>query len=101
MTATTTGSPDHAGTALGEDALAALRQTVRGRVAVAGSEDYEQARTVWNGMIDRRPAVAVRCAGAADVLRSIQFAREKDLKLAVRGGGHNIAANAVCDCGMQ
>ena len=101
MTATTTGSPDHAGTALGEDALAALRQTVRGRVAVAGSEDYEQARTVWNGMIDRRPAVAVRCAGAADVLRSIQFAREKDLRLAVRGGGHNIAGNAVCAGGLQ
>src|SRR5205823_50714 len=86
---------------LSQEALTALQQTVRGRVAVAGSDDYEQARTVWNAMIDRHPAVVVRCAGAADVLRAIRFARENDLVLAVRGGGHNIAGNAVCDGGLE
>jgi FAD/FMN-containing dehydrogenase len=88
-------------TKLDNEALQALRQTVRGRVAVAGSEDYEQARTVWNGMIDRHPAVVVRCAGAADVLAAIRFARDNDILLAVRGAGHNIAGNAVCDDGVE
>ncbi|RYF18033.1 MAG: FAD-binding oxidoreductase [Comamonadaceae bacterium] len=101
MTQAMSGSQTRAGAVLGEAALGQLRQTIRGRVAVAGSQDYEEARTVWNGMIDRHPAVAVRCAGVADVLRAIQFARDNDLVLAVRGGGHNIAGNAVCDGGLQ
>lgn len=101
MTQAMSGSQTRAGAELGEAALGQLRQTIRGRVAVAGSQDYEEARTVWNGMIDRHPAVAVRCAGVADVLRAIQFARDNDLVLAVRGGGHNIAGNAVCDGGLQ
>jgi FAD/FMN-containing dehydrogenase len=88
-------------TSLSQESLAALQQSVRGRVAVAGSEDYEQARTVWNAMIDRRPAVVVRCAGAADVMQAIRFARDNDLVLAVRGGGHNIAGNAVCEGGLE
>jgi FAD/FMN-containing dehydrogenase len=78
-----------------------LQQGLRGRLAVPGSEDYEQARTIWNAMIDRRPSLAVRCAGAADVIRTVRFARENDLLLAVRGGGHNIAGNAVCEGGLQ
>lgn len=88
-------------TSLSDEALSALQQSVRGRVAVAGSDDYEQARTVWNAMIDRHPAVVVRCAGAADVMRAIRFARDNDLVLSVRGGGHNIAGNAVCDGGLE
>jgi FAD/FMN-containing dehydrogenase len=84
-----------------KEAIEMLRQSVRGRVALVGSEDYEQARTVWNGMIDRHPAIVVRCAGAADVLCAIRFASEHDLVLAVRGGGHNIAGNAVCDGGLE
>jgi FAD/FMN-containing dehydrogenase len=94
-------SPAGAGAAVGEEALNALRQSIRGRVAVPGSEDYEQARTVWNAMIDRHPAVSVRCAGAADVIQAIRFAREQDLALAVKGAGHNIAGSGVCEGGLQ
>lgn len=101
MTQPSSGTQAPTGASLDKEALAALQQGVRGKVAVAGSPDYDEARTVWNAMIDRHPAVAVRCAGAADVVRSIQFAREKDLVLAVRGGGHNIAGNAVCDGGLE
>jgi FAD/FMN-containing dehydrogenase len=100
MAASTSGSGAQRAT-FGEETLAALRQGVRGRVALPGSEDYEQARTIWNGMIDRHPAIVVRCAGAADVRRAIQFARDNDLAIAVRGGGHNIAGDAVGDGGLQ
>jgi FAD/FMN-containing dehydrogenase len=86
---------------LTEEKLNAFQQSLRGRLAQPGSEDYEQARTIWNAMIDRKPALAVRCAGAADVIRAVNFARDNDLVVAVRGGGHNIAGNAVCDGGLQ
>lgn len=90
-----------AGAQLSDETLSAFQQGLRGRLASPGSEDYDQARTVWNAMIDRRPALAVRCAGAADVVRAVRFARDNDLLLAVRGGGHNIAGNAVCEGGLQ
>src|SRR2546425_13062115 len=61
---------------------------------------YEEARRVWNAMIDRRPAVIVRCKDADDVIQSIAFARDHGFVLAVRGGGHNASANAVCDEGL-
>jgi FAD/FMN-containing dehydrogenase len=81
-------------------AVDALGADLRGKAILPGQAGYDQARTVWNAMIDRKPAVVVRCLGAADVVRSIRFAREHDLALAVRGGGHNIAGNAVCDGGL-
>jgi FAD/FMN-containing dehydrogenase len=72
----------------------------RGTVLQPGDEGYDEARQVWNGMIDRRPAVIARCAGVADVRDAVAFAREQGLSPAVRGGGHHIAGNAVCDDGI-
>jgi FAD/FMN-containing dehydrogenase len=65
-----------------------------------GSADYEEARRVFNKMIDKKPAVIVRCGGVADVLRAVRFARDHDLLVAVRGGGHNAAGFATCDGGL-
>lgn len=64
-------------------------------------EAYDQARSVWNAMIDRRPGLIIRCAGAADVREAVRFARDNRLLVAVRGGGHNIAGSAVCDGGLM
>ncbi|ELZ81200.1 FAD/FMN-dependent dehydrogenase [Haloferax gibbonsii ATCC 33959] len=74
--------------------------SLRGPVLRPEDAEYDEARAVWNGMIDRRPSLIVRCAGVADVVRSVNYARENDLVVAVRGGGHNVAGTAVCDDGI-
>jgi FAD/FMN-containing dehydrogenase len=79
------------------DAFAA---DLRGEVLRAGDEGYDAARAIWNGLIDRRPALIVRCAGAADAVAAVNFAREHGLLLSVKGGGHNVAGNAVNDGGL-
>jgi|SRR5829696_3677097 len=73
---------------------------LRGELLRPGDPDYEEARLVWNDLIDKRPALIARCAGVGDVIDSVNFARENDLLMAVRGGGHNVAGNAVCDGGL-
>jgi FAD/FMN-containing dehydrogenase len=77
-----------------------LIHSMRGDVLLPDDPRYEEARTIWNAMIDRTPALIARCAGAADVREALAFARDQDLPLAVRGGGHNIAGNAVCNDGV-
>jgi len=77
--------------------VAALKAGLKGRLISPEEPDYEAARRVWNGAIDRRPALIVRAAEAADVVRAVGFAREKGLLMTVRGGGHNVAGNAVAD----
>jgi FAD/FMN-containing dehydrogenase len=84
-----------------KEAVDQFRSTLRGPLLRPDDPGYDQARSIWNAMIDRRPALIVRCAGVADVMRAVAFAREHDVLLAVRGGGHNIAGNAVCDGGLM
>jgi FAD/FMN-containing dehydrogenase len=78
-----------------------LRTCFRGALLRPGEEGYDEARRVWNGAIDRRPALIARCAGADDVVEAIRFARERDLVVSVRGGGHSVAGHAVCDGGVM
>ena len=82
------------------DRLREFSARFRGDLLRPGSEGYEAARVVWNGMIDRRPACIARCRSVDDVQAAIRFARDNDLPIAIRGGGHNAAGLAVCDGGM-
>ena len=81
-------------------AIARLRATVRGRVLTSVDDDYDAARRVWNGMIDKRPLLIVQAADVADVAPTIAFAHETGLPLAIRGGGHNVAGNGTVDDGI-
>ena len=101
MTTVTFERSDGASWAPTPDALESLRSQLRGTLCLPGEPGYEQARTIWNAMIDRHPAAIIRAAGAADVMRAVNVAREHQLVLAVRGGGHNVAGNAVCDGGLM
>ena len=78
-----------------------LKQRLDGTVILPGDPTYDEARSIWNGMIDRRPAVIVRCRTEADVMQAVAYARENQLAVSIRGGGHNIAGHAVCDDGVM
>jgi len=78
-----------------------LTPAVKGTVVQPGDSTYDAVRAIWNAMIDRRPAVIVRCADAADVAAAIGFARERGLEISIRGGGHNIAGTSVCEGGVM
>jgi FAD binding domain/Berberine and berberine like len=82
------------------NAVRALAETFAGQLVLPGDADYDSARAVWNGMVDRRPAVVARPAAADDVATAIRFAREHDLPLAVKGGGHSIPGLSTCDDGV-
>ena len=83
-----------------KEAYRNLSAKFRGSVITTGSDEYEVARRVYNGMIDRRPEAIVRCADVADVVTAVNFARDEDVAVAVRGGGHNGAGLGVCDRGL-
>jgi FAD/FMN-containing dehydrogenase len=82
------------------DLASALAERLTGEVIAPEHAEYDAARRVWNGMIDKRPALIARCAGADDVSAAVRFARDEGLPLAVRGGGHNVAGTAVVDDGL-
>jgi FAD/FMN-containing dehydrogenase len=81
--------------------IESLRTSMRGPVLCPGQDGYDAARAIPNAMIDRRPAAIARCTGTADVIACVRFAREHDLLVSVRGGGHSIAGKAVCEGGLM
>jgi FAD/FMN-containing dehydrogenase len=78
-----------------------FKTSLRGELLRPGDTDYDEARKVWNGMIDKRPGLIARCTGVADVISAVDFARTHQLLVSVRGGGHNIPGNAVCNGGLM
>ena len=84
-----------------EAATTAFRASLRGLSFAPGEPGYDAARVVFNRIVDRRPATIARCAGAADVIACVDFAREHGLPVSVRGGGHSIAGKAICDDGLM
>jgi FAD/FMN-containing dehydrogenase len=81
--------------------IESLKQRLDGTVILPGDSTYDEARSIWNGMIDRKPAVIVRCRTEADVTHAVKYAGENQLIVSIRGGGHNIAGHAVCDGGVM
>lgn len=96
MTSGHRGAP----TTVGEASVRELRDAMRGELITPDDSSYDEARSVWNGMIDRRPAMIARCTGTHDVIAAIGFARSEGMTVAVRGGAHNVAGNATCDGGL-
>jgi hypothetical protein len=85
---------------LDETTIEKFKASLGGELIQPNDEGYDDARKVWNAMIDKRPALIARCSGTADVITAVNFAREQGLLLSVRGGGHNIAGTALCDDGL-
>lgn len=84
-----------------QEAIDGLADGLRGELLTPNSAGYDEARTIWNAMIDRRPGLIARCAGTSDVMQAVNFVRNHELLVSIKGGGHNIAGNAVCDGGLM
>lgn len=95
---TTTAGTD---AVLKEAVVAELKANLQGELLCSNDEEYNEARSLWNAMFDKRPALIVRCAGASDIVHSINFARTHGIPVAVRGGGHNVSGSGACDGGLM
>src|SRR5262249_38748218 len=94
-------SKSGAGKTVDESQIGTFKAGLNGKILTDSDTGYDDARTIWNAMIDRRPALIAQALGADDVKRAVDFARENDLLLSIKGGGHNIAGNAVCEGGFM
>jgi len=88
------------GMVVNHDRIERFKAAFRGEVIQPGDSGYETARKIWNASIDKHPGIIARCSGVADVVAAVNFARENELLVAVRGGGHNVSGKAVCDDGI-
>ena len=88
------------GAAVDGAAIDAFATCLAGQAICPSDSDYEQARRIWNASIDRHPGLIVRVRGTADVVETIRFARANDIRVTIRGGGHNVAGRALCDDGL-
>ena len=86
---------------ISESALKKFVSGLRGEVVLKDHPQYDEVRKIWNGMIDKKPAIIVRCMGVSDIIDCINLASENNLLISVRGGGHNIAGSAVCEAGLM
>src|SRR5215475_8878642 len=94
---TTTRGTD---TVLDDAIVEGFKTSLRGSLLRSSDTGYDEARQVWNANVDKRPALIARCAGVSDVINAVNFARTNDLLVSVRGGGHNIPGNCVCNGGL-
>src|SRR2546425_10491937 len=85
---------------LNEDSIADFKRNLRGRLIEPGDADYDDARKVYNGMIHKKPRLIAQCVDVADVIQSVNFGRENDLLVSIRGGGHNAGGLGICDDGL-
>ena len=83
-----------------EDSITKLKGSLRGRLIQPVDADYDEARKVYNAMIHKKPRLIARCADVADVIRCVNFARESNLLVSIRGGGHNAGGLGICDDGL-
>src|SRR5215475_15166617 len=95
---TTTGSAE---CVLNGSVVDKLSSELRGDLIAIDDPNYDTVRTIWNGLVDKRPALIARCTGTADVSACVRFAREHDLLISVRGGGHSAGGRAVCEKGLM
>ena len=101
MTDLRVAAVDGGETIVEDAAVKELENSLRGPLLSPSEGSYDEARKVWNGMIDRRPALIARCAGVADAIAAVRFARAHRVLASVRGGGHNAPGNAVCEGGLM